>query len=371
MRQGEIDDDNAAPPNRNEDEAPAAHAPPHLAIQDEEDWIRQNGLGQHADYGQESLHNVQEARHRVQAEQSYEQQVHERLFSDQFQEQQISDARVKQQQLDEWKDESIHVLTSSCSSPYTVNLGQFARSSDTVFALAKSRPHYEASDDRQQLQPLSLSLLEYPDEAVQVFLEVIQVKDHSQQVSAASTIPSEHMVTCCHLAHYLQCTDILDKIVSILQQSIDSANCLPLCQLADQLQLHELLEWSLNHMMRTLGDLQEREVWGDLNPELQSRIRTIQTLLQGGHKIYFSSFHEYLAILAEQVDYYKERLQDAERAQELHAPEQNRDSSRGYEYAQEKIDKQQLRVQTLELVLMEHKKLFASKGMLQDDLGRL
>ena len=32
-------------------------------------------------------------------------------------------------------------------------------------------------------------------------------------------------------------------------------------------------------------------------------------------------------------------------------------SSRGYEYAQEKIDKQQIRVQTLELVLMEHKKL--------------
>ena len=46
-------------------------------------------------------------------------------------------------------------------------------------------------------------------------------------------------------------------------------------------------------------------------------------------------------------------------------------SSRGYEYAEEKIDKQQIRVQTLELVLMEHKKLFASKGLLQDDFGWL
>ena len=329
-------------------------------------------MGHHADSGQESKHNLQEAHQRVQAEQSYEQQVHERLFSDQFQAQQESDARLKQQQLDEWKDESIHVLTSSCSSPYTVNLGQFARSSDTAFALAKSRTHYEASDHhRQQLQPLSLSLLDYPDESVQVFLQLIQLEENSQQVSVASIIPSEHMVTCCHLAHYLQCTDILDKIVSILQQSIDSANCQSLCQLADQLQLHKLLELSLNHMMRTLGYLQEREVWGNLNPELQSRIRTIQTLLQGGHKIYFSSFHEYLAILAEQVDYYKERLQDAQRAQELHASREKSKSSRGYEYAQEKIDKQQIRVQTLELVLMEHKKLFASKGMLQDDLGRL
>jgi hypothetical protein len=31
------------------------------------------------------------------------------------------------------------------------------------------------------------------------------------------------MVACCHyLAHYLQCTDILDKIVCILKQSIDA-----------------------------------------------------------------------------------------------------------------------------------------------------
>jgi hypothetical protein len=31
------------------------------------------------------------------------------------------------------------------------------------------------------------------------------------------------MVACSHLAHYLRCTDVLDNIVSILQQSLDSA----------------------------------------------------------------------------------------------------------------------------------------------------
>jgi hypothetical protein len=123
--------------------------------------------------------------------------------------------------------------------------------------------------------------------------------------------------------------------------------------------------------MRTLGDLQERSnVWGDLSPELQTRILTIQQLLlQGGrgHKIYFSSFHEYLAILAEQVDYYKERLQDAQRAQQLHASSH----AYTYEYTQEKIDKQQVPVQMLELILLEHKKLFASKGILKDDFGSM
>jgi hypothetical protein len=298
--------DNAAPPNHNGNQngnqnqaAQEINAPHLLTIQDEEEWIRQNGLGQHADdgYGQESPHNLQEARQRVLEQESYEQQVHERLFSDNFQ-QQEADARVKQEQLDEWENEIIHVVTSSASSPYSINLCQFARSSDTVFALAKSRPHYESSSDHRQhdqlvrdnsqlgleleLEPLSLSLLEYPDESVQVFLQLFQIQtwNNDQQVSVSSIIPAEHMVTCCHLAHYLQCTDILDEIVSILRQSIDSANCLSLSQLADQLQLHELLELSLDHMMRTLGDLQERDVWGDLSPELQNRILTIQTLLQ-------------------------------------------------------------------------------------------
>jgi hypothetical protein len=173
------------------------------------------------------------------------------------------------------------------------------------------------------------------------------------------------------LAHYLQCTELLDCLVhKILIRSVDSANCMSLAQLADQLHLPALLEASLNHMMRSLGCLEEHEIWGDLTPELQERIRVIQQLLQssvnqsrGGQrqKLYFSSFTEYLAMFAEQVDYYLERLTEAKLQQDQKQQEQ-RHTTPAWEYAQTKIDQQQERVRILKVVLAEQKKLFSQKS---------
>jgi hypothetical protein len=131
-----------------------------------------------------------------------------------------------------------------------------------------------------------------------------------------------------------------------------------ICQLADQLHLPCLLEASLGHMMQRLGCLEDHEIWGDLTPELQDRITAIKSLLQSSNRrqIFFSSFTEYLAMFAEQVDYYRERLTEAKLQQDQHCHD-----SRGWGYAQEKIDRQSDRVRTLRMVLADQKKLFRNK----------
>jgi hypothetical protein len=122
-------------------------------------------------------------------------------------------------------------------------------------------------------------------------------------------------------------------------------------------------------MMQRLGCLEDHEIWGDLTPELQANITAIKSLLQSSNRrqIFFSSFTEYLAMFAEQVDYYRERLTEAKLQQDQHAAACHDDysttcsSSRGWGYAQEKIDRQSDRVRTLQMVLAEQKKLFRNK----------
>jgi hypothetical protein len=162
--------------------------------------------------------------------------------------------------------------------------------------------------------------------------------------------------------------------VDILIDSVDTANCASLVSLADQLQLFRLFEAALNHMVKTLGNLQDHELWNDLNPELQQCIQTIQRLLlshntRGGigssnhnhvhlKSVYFSTFTEYLAIFAEQVEYYKERLEEAKREQARHKI--NGGGGKAWEYAQTKIKQHEIRVCTLETAMVEQRKLFGT-----------
>ena len=73
-------------------------------------------------------------------------------------------------------------------------------------------------------------------------------------------------------------------------------------------------------------------------------------------RLYFGSLEEYIAIFAEQVQYFRERLAEAKEQHQETLPE-----SRAWCDAKAKIDRQETRVRTLEIALQEHKKLFTLK----------
>jgi hypothetical protein len=203
------------------------------------------------------------------------------------------------------------------------------------------------------------------------------------------------VVDCCQIAHYLQCVKIVDVTTDILTEAVDSVNCLALCQLADQLNLSKLFERSLSHMTRTLGTIQDDpDLWEGITPELRERIATILKAIQSSvHSSYgtrcnlaLTSLDEYLAIFAEQVQYYRERLAEAQEqhlARELEirqqiATKQARkirclppndwemyvtyavQNDHGWKDTKQKIDRQEKRLQTLDSVLQEQIRVFGS-----------
>jgi hypothetical protein len=94
-----------------------------------------------------------------------------------------------------------------------------------------------------------------------------------------------------------------------------------------------------------------------LTPELRDRIVAIkgafETSINTQSRLFFSSLDEYIAIFAERVQYYKERLADAKEQQQRVLP-----GTRMWLDVDCKIRKQEQRVRTLEIALSEQKKLF-------------
>lgn len=238
---------------------------------------------------------------------------------------------------------------------------------------------------------LTFSLESYPIDAVHEFLNVVVRK-----TKTVYDIPEQSIVDCCRIGHYLQHESMVHEIhTNILVHSIDTSNCLFLCQIADLLNLYELFERALKHMMHTLGDINttttnasnNHDDIGDpddcndddfMTAELRTRIESIQTALKSSIQrsnqnatnigIYVSSIQEYIAIFAERVQYYKERLEDAKDQFERLQAERNKytksktcSSSLYLRDVQQKIQKQEVRVQTLQAVLNEQKKMFLNR----------
>jgi hypothetical protein len=101
---------------------------------------------------------------------------------------------------------------------------------------------------------------------------------------------------------------------------------------------------SLNHVEEQAGD--------DLSPELKECMSLIKSAIQssvvGNPRVYFGSLKEYLAIFAERVEYYQERLKSAKKGPVT-------------PYSQRLIDKQEDKVKTLEAVMREQQLMFARK----------
>ena len=325
------------------------------------------------------------------------------------------------------------------------NLKDLASRSDTVFVMASNQHlfHYRQNESESNIKTdknhLSLSLVEYSTESVKAFLRVLLTSSTKDEDS----IPPEFVIDSCRLAHYLQCQQLLDSIVDdylMPPGSIDHENCLFLCKLADELSIPRLWEASVNHMLSSLDKFKDEEnntstpttntstrtsttssssstrttisnstierksesdsnLWSDLSPALKAEIQALRGILRSSNRkqVYFSTYHEYLALLAEQLQYYKERLEDAEHCQanrletetrlneELESLRTEKASngwyrnahldrqietlikrleglSRGSNYAATKIERQRKRVNALRALWKEQKKVFGGSN---------
>lgn len=133
-----------------------------------------------------------------------------------------------------------------------------------------------------------------------------------------------------------------------------------LCQLADQLRLTRLFETSLGHVTRKLGQAEDVDQHHDmLTPELRDRIKAIKYAIHSSvhstSSLYFSSLEEFLAMFAERVQYNKERLAEAKESLSQIEPD-----THTWKDTYQKIQRQEQRLQTLELVYKEQKCLFSS-----------
>lgn len=369
-------DENPAPLPPNGNQHPALLGAELPQIQDMDGWLRFNGLRSADDeppeapeYGSfQSVLNRTEAHAKQEAQERYQREVHDKIFKEanEVEEQQKI---VREKLIVLWKDETMEVVTAD--QTISVPLSPVAAACDTVFTMASSRIYMDSvlgnnnnnktssseSKENEISTTVRLSLEEYPAAAVEEFLEVVLLRKEIQDMD------SEYVVDCCHIGHYLQCSRVLEGTTKILLQNVDSDNCLSICQMADQLELPDLFERSLFHMLKSLDHLESQEAYESFSSELKGRIADIRAVFTSNDShppsrerrkkttLYFTSLDEYIAIFAENVQYYRERLQEAK--------EQNVDQY--CSYAQSKIEKQELRVLTLEAMLQEQKRVFGKK----------
>jgi len=341
-----------------------------------------------------------------------------------------------EEKMDKMEEDDDMKNNSTTTAIITTNLGKLAARSDTVFAIASNKYTFQQRSSEDEIithknattnpsgnssSYISLSLLDYSKESVQSFLEAL-LKDDQQQHQ--HIIPPEHVIDCCRLAHYLQCPPLLESIVDeYLLTSIDHENCRFLCKLADELSLPRLWEAAINHMLSSLDRFNSNNnnctktsqdskndnddtntsqtansnLWDDFSPALKAEIQALRGILRSSHRqtVYFSTYHEYLGLLAEQHQYYRERLEDARYAQtvrmeEIHQHQQRLETlleeqasnhrwlrhnlrldktiqqtkdrleglHKGKEYADEKIQRQTHKVDTLKALWKEQKKVF-------------
>jgi hypothetical protein len=246
-------------------------------------------------------------------------------------------------------------------------------------------------------------------------------KQHLRILIDDGMIPERHIVECLKLAHYLQCRIVLDTLATILEQSIDSHNCMAICSLADALNLHALFEASVNFVIERLDAFQGTavneseeetpspcssscdcgdddkegfgEIWASLPYDLRSRVMTMRNVMRSsiigrGSKVsglFFSSAAEFLAIMSETIRDQEERLTEArkrndefilERREEWDIKCQQRgpwfDRSVGARnefvygadvlYTLDKIEKQSRRLDTLRSFYEDQKLIFRGGG---------
>eukprot|EP00584_Thalassiosira_punctigera_P017563 CAMPEP_0172554688 /NCGR_PEP_ID=MMETSP1067-20121228/55927_1 /TAXON_ID=265564 ORGANISM="Thalassiosira punctigera, Strain Tpunct2005C2" /NCGR_SAMPLE_ID=MMETSP1067 /ASSEMBLY_ACC=CAM_ASM_000444 /LENGTH=475 /DNA_ID=CAMNT_0013343111 /DNA_START=28 /DNA_END=1455 /DNA_ORIENTATION=+ len=384
-----------------------------LAIESLDDYIRRYGLPHSNEDGPaggefNGLNRV-EAIERVRAEESYRDKVIHQAHQE--------TPREEKDDIDDGEAAAVVSVLLADKSTRPMQVRQLTAFCETAKRMVTSRSRYgvrdavanEAVGDAKKRNAgattpsqeeaenggrpiMELSLVEFDADAVVQFMDVlISLHDHQQKRVSSETrdqtsrkrrmddvtdeatndhltslideekISERHIVELLKIAHYLQCTSILETLVPIVQLSIDSHNCMAICSLADALNLKTLFEASVNYVIERLDAFQgtvspdnsegegwnqrrssslgstdddyddgEREtaeeMWASLPHELRSRVLTMRNVMRSsvigrGSKVsglFFSSGSEFLAIFRETIRDQKERLGEArERGEEV------------------------------------------------------
>jgi len=362
-----------------------------------------------------SFQNSEEAK-RLAEEAQYQQTVMSKIFAETDEE--AREKYLKLRRLESWKNQGLelvlrasggdavvvaplHGMAESCGGVYDMAVlwgkGYFAAS--PVKATADSPP--SSADGRGGKKRMQLSLLEeYPESSVQCFVDLVigkrsisdfladdkdddvneDGKDDNDGKNESDNDDTMLIVDCCKIARALDNETMLNEIVEILMNSVDATNCYSMSQLADELNLASLLERSMLVMLDGLGNVADNESVAEyLTPELQERIATIQRAMQSSihsqqSRLYFSSVEEYLSIFAERVQYYRERLAQA-KEQQAELLREEKKVIRGFAYRrtdfvsseywkdiQQKVERQEVRLRTLEIAYKEQKKMFGKRS---------
>lgn len=320
--------------------------PEHMRLIDIQQYLETRGL-LNEPQGLESALNVSETKKRVDEEAAYQALVLQRAFA-------ACDGKpdAKSDFLETIENEKI-VLTSANGS-VEAEMKLLAAQCEAIYAFASSYKLFKDSAS----PVLSFSLEEYSLESVRAFVDTVS------GLSNPRDLTPDCIVDCCQIAHYLQCNSVLEPIVQILVDAVDTDNCKALLELADQLSLPLLFERSLSHMMQSLEETQE--VWEDLPADLRDRVDLMKKAMQssiltrGSSRLYFNSLDEYLAMFAETLTYHRERLLDAKQRQEEEKGKYFV-RSKVWQYNQSKLDSQERRFRRLEQVMELQKKTFSNK----------
>lgn len=341
----------------NEDDGYVVIVPERFRIQDLEGWLLNNGLrGIDDDVPDRGNVERDEETARVEECAQYARSIHCEAFRDAETENELKRGE-KEKRLQSLKCTFVDLRTADGVIP-GLPLDRLAEACDTILAMASLWHRFPSEET------MHFSLERFPKASVQEFVGVLL--DDSKTVE---NISSGAIVDCCLIARYVCAEELLEDITEILIASIDTANCLSLCQLADELNLPVLFERSLAKMMDSMGELQNNEAWDYLTPELRERITAIKAAIESSihssSRLYFASLDEYISIFAERVQYYKERLSEAKEQQA-----QSRHGTPAWIDAQAKIDRQETRVRTLEIALAEQKMLFRSTSLRYQEVKR-
>mmetsp|Transcript_27420 Transcript_27420/g.41073 ORF Transcript_27420/g.41073 Transcript_27420/m.41073 type:complete len:416 (-) Transcript_27420:159-1406(-) len=396
--------------NNNDDEEEEENANNFLAIESEEDYIRSRGILHHDPNEEETRIDDVEAAERQAQVDAYQHALHTSIFG--LDENDDERRKKKVELLDKLDGLILTVLLASSAAAadggdeddavkqqqqQSVPLAPFAKSCDTVYGLAINtvNPHFtnkNSATEEKEESCIQLDLTQFHPSAVMEFLSIITTTYTTTNTNATlstiieKVVSDEQIVECCRIAHFLQCNYLVQELATIMESSIDSTNCLSICHFADQLNLHSLFEKSLSHMLSTMENMQNHDLWVDFPKELQSRILTMRNAIQSSiigkgqrAKVFFSSSDEFLAIFSDNIREQRERLREAKRRQEEVIQERVARESRGFlrsrgdgvrggsvRDAEIKIEKQERRIRTLESFYEEQKKIFAEKGVWRD-----
>ena len=274
----------------------------------------------------------------------------------------------------------LHILASSCDTVYTMVRSDrmlWSRQNSDMEDGNIAEKNDEAKSNNNWHQS-TLDLTNFRSGPVRSFLSVITdaSKSENDDISLAN-VPPEHIVDVCLISHYLQCISVMETSIDVLKESVDSDNCLSICQLADQLGSPSLFEAAVTHLIEKLDDMQSHDEWKEFDVTLRNRVVTMRnavhsSIIGRGQKtaVFFSSSDEFLAIFSDNIREQRERLAEAKRRQEdiisertLNPRGRHRDPYGGsVKDAEIKIERQERRLQTLEAFYLEQKLIFSGGG---------